>query len=126
MVEALGVPRVIMIPDEYLAQNIAKQTGVRIISWAGHCEVHERFTPADVRDMRDANPGVFVLAHPECPPDVVAEADYSGSTAGMIHYVADAPSAQARAADGMLHERQRRRAISRARLSCAPATSART
>ncbi len=89
VVESLGVPTVIMIPDEYLAQNIAKQTDVEIISWAGHCEVHERFTPADVRDMREANPGVFVLAHPECPPDVVAEADYSGSTAGMIQYVAD-------------------------------------
>ena len=89
VVESLGVPTVIMIPDEYLAQNIAKQTKVEIISWAGHCEVHERFTPGDVREMREANPGVFVLAHPECPPDVVAEADYSGSTAGMIKYVAD-------------------------------------
>ena len=89
VVESLGVPRVIMIPDEYLAQNIAKQTSVEIISWAGHCEVHERFTPDDVRDMREANPGVVVLAHPECPPDVVAESDFAGSTAAMIKYVAD-------------------------------------
>jgi quinolinate synthase len=89
VVESLGVDRVIMIPDEFLAQNIAKQTKVEIITWAGHCEVHELFTPQDVRDMREANPGVFVLAHPECPPAVVAEADYAGSTAGMIDYVRD-------------------------------------
>ncbi|WP_158811413.1 quinolinate synthase NadA [Beijerinckia sp. L45] len=89
VVESLGVPKVIMIPDEYLAQNIAKQTDVEIITWAGHCEVHERFTPNDVRDMRDAYPGVVVLAHPECPPNVVAESDFAGSTAAMIKYVAD-------------------------------------
>ena len=89
VVESLGVPKVIMIPDEYLAQNIAKQTDVEIITWAGHCEVHERFTPNDVRDMRAAYPGVVVLAHPECPPNVVAESDFAGSTAAMIQYVAD-------------------------------------
>jgi quinolinate synthase len=89
IVESLGVPRVMMLPDEYLAQNIAKQTKVEIITWAGHCEVHERFTPGDVRDMREANPGVVVLAHPECPPDVVAEADFAGSTAAMVKYVGD-------------------------------------
>ena len=88
VVESLGVPAVIMIPDEYLAQNIGKQTGVRMITWAGHCEVHERFTPADVTEFRDANPGVVVLAHPECPPSVCDEADFSGSTAAMIDYVA--------------------------------------
>ena len=87
IVESLGVPRVIMIPDEYLAKNIAAQTGVEIISWPGHCEVHERFTPAEVRNLRAENPGVVVLAHPECPPDVVAEADYAGSTANMSDYV---------------------------------------
>ena len=87
VVESLGVPRVIMIPDEYLAQNIARETGVEIISWAGHCEVHERFTPADIRGLRDAHPGVAVVAHPECPPDVVAEADFSGSTAMMEEFV---------------------------------------
>lgn len=88
IVEGLGVPRVIMIPDEYLAQNIAAQTDVEIITWAGHCEVHERFTPQDIRDMRGAYPGVTVLAHPECPPNVVAEADFAGSTAAMSDYVA--------------------------------------
>lgn len=88
VVESLGVPRVIMIPDEYLAQNIGAQTGVEMITWAGHCEVHEQFTPGDVAEFRDAHPGVTVLAHPECPPSVVAVADFSGSTAAMIDYVA--------------------------------------
>lgn len=86
-VESLGVPRVIMLPDEYLAQNIAAETDVEIIAWKGHCEVHERFTPADIRDLREAHPGVTVLAHPECPPEVVAVADFSGSTAAMSDYV---------------------------------------
>ncbi|GLS32820.1 quinolinate synthetase [Mesorhizobium albiziae] len=87
VVESLGVPRVIMLPDEYLAQNIAAQTAVEIIAWKGHCEVHERFTPADIRQLREDHPGVTVLAHPECPPEVVAEADFSGSTAAMSDYV---------------------------------------
>lgn len=87
VVESLGVPRVIMLPDEYLAQNIAAQTDVQIIAWKGHCEVHERFTPADIRELRESHPGVTVLAHPECPPEVVAEADFSGSTAAMSDYV---------------------------------------
>jgi quinolinate synthase len=88
VVEALGVPRVIMIPDEYLAQNIARETGVEIVTWAGHCEVHERFTAAEIRELRARHPGVTVLAHPECPPEVVAEADFAGSTAAMSDYVA--------------------------------------
>ncbi|GLQ77480.1 quinolinate synthase A [Mesorhizobium huakuii] len=87
VVESLGVSRVIMLPDEYLAQNIATQTDVEIIAWKGHCEVHERFTPADIRQLREDHPGVTVLAHPECPPEVVAEADFSGSTAAMSDYV---------------------------------------
>jgi len=87
VVESLGVPRVILLPDEYLARNIAAETGVNIITWTGHCEVHERFTAAEVRQLRADYPGVIVLAHPECPPDVVAEADYAGSTAGMTDYV---------------------------------------
>ncbi|MER9882978.1 quinolinate synthase NadA [Mesorhizobium sp. M0118] len=87
VVQSLGVPQVIMLPDEYLAQNIAAQTNVQIIAWKGHCEVHERFTPADIRELRESHPGVIVLAHPECPPDVVAEADFSGSTAAMSDYV---------------------------------------
>ncbi|MER8824470.1 MULTISPECIES: quinolinate synthase NadA [unclassified Mesorhizobium] len=87
VVQSLGVPQVIMLPDEYLAQNIAAQTDVQIIAWKGHCEVHERFTPADIRELRESHSGVIVLAHPECPPDVVAEADFSGSTAAMSDYV---------------------------------------
>ncbi|ESY87171.1 quinolinate synthase NadA [Mesorhizobium australicum] len=87
VVESLGVLRVIMLPDEYLAQNIAAQTDVQIIAWKGRCEVHERFTPADIRELRESHAGVVVLAHPECPPDVVAEADFSGSTAAMSDYV---------------------------------------
>jgi quinolinate synthase len=87
VVESLGTDRVIMLPDEYLAQNVAAQTGVEIIAWAGHCEVHERFTAAEIRLLREQHPGVVVLAHPECPPEVVAEADFAGSTAAMIDYV---------------------------------------
>jgi quinolinate synthase len=82
-----GVDTVIMIPDEYLAQNTAKQTSIKIITWKGHCEVHERFSAEDVRGLRAANPGLVVLAHPECPPEVIAEADFAGSTSGMIAYV---------------------------------------
>lgn len=87
IVEGLGVPRVIMIPDEYLAQNVARETGVQIISWTGHCEVHERFSAEQIRELRLAHPGLIVLAHPECPPEVVAEADFAGSTAMMADYV---------------------------------------
>ncbi|SMF35302.1 quinolinate synthase NadA [Neorhizobium sp. CSC1952] len=87
VVESLGVPKVLMIPDEYLAQNVARETDVEIIAWHGHCEVHELFDAQDVRDLREAHPGVLVLAHPECPPDVVAEADFAGSTAVMSDYV---------------------------------------
>jgi quinolinate synthase len=89
VVESLGVPEVIMLPDEYLALNVAAETGVRIITWSGHCEVHERFSVRDVRQLRSDYPGIVVLAHPECPPDVVAEADFAGSTAAMSDYVAD-------------------------------------
>jgi quinolinate synthase len=87
VVESLGVPEVIMIPDEFLAQNVAKETGVKIIAWKGHCEVHERFTPAEILDLKARHPGVVVLAHPECPPEVVEVADFSGSTAVMADYV---------------------------------------
>jgi quinolinate synthase len=82
-----GVDTVIMIPDEFLANWVAKQTPIKIISWKGHCEVHERFTAKEIREYRAANPGVVVLAHPECPPDVLAEADFTGSTSAMIGYV---------------------------------------
>src|SRR5882724_2139963 len=87
VVESLGVELVIMLPDEYLAQNIAAQTNVKIIAWKGHCEVHELFTASDIRQIRENHPGVTVLAHPECPPEVVAEADFSGSTAAMSGFV---------------------------------------
>ncbi|MGO7015819.1 quinolinate synthase NadA [Rhizobium leguminosarum] len=87
VVESLGVPKVLMIPDEYLARNVARETDVEIIAWHGHCEVHELFTAEDVRQLRENHPGVIVLAHPECPPEVVAEADFAGSTAVMSDYV---------------------------------------
>jgi len=87
IVEALGTDHVIMLPDEYLARNVAAQTQVKITAWKGHCEVHERFSAEDVRTLRDNHPGVTVLAHPECPPEVVAEADFAGSTAAMSDYV---------------------------------------
>ena len=90
VVESLGVPKVLMLPDEYLARNVARETDVELIAWRGHCEVHELFTAEDVREMRAAWPGVTIIAHPECPPEVVAEADFSGSTAGMSDYVRDA------------------------------------
>jgi len=87
VVESLGVERVVMLPDEYLARNIAAETDVDIIAWTGHCEVHELFTAADVAELRASYPGLVVLAHPECSPEVVAAADYSGSTAGIARYV---------------------------------------
>lgn len=92
VVEAIAAERsvksVIMVPDEYLALNVAAQTRVNIITWKGHCEVHERFSARDIRELRLVNPGVVVLAHPECPPEVIAEADFAGSTAAMSSYVA--------------------------------------
>lgn len=87
VIESLGVPRVIMIPDRFLAANVARQTGVEVIVHPGACEVHERFTPDDIRQVRADHPGITVLAHPECPPEVVDEADYAGSTAQMVNFV---------------------------------------
>jgi len=87
VVESLGAPRVVLLPDEYLAKNVAREASVEIIAWAGHCEVHERFTAAELRQLRDEHPGLVVLAHPECPPEVVAAADFAGSTAAMVDYV---------------------------------------
>ena len=89
IIESLGVERVIMLPDEYLARNIAAQTHVKVITWTGHCEVHERFGAQEVRQLRENHPGIVVLAHPECPPEVLAEADFAGSTAAMSSYIAD-------------------------------------
>jgi quinolinate synthase len=87
IVEALGVPRVIMLPDEYLARNTAAQTKVEIIAWKGHCEVHERFTADEIHSLRESYPGIIVLAHPECPPEVIAACDFAGSTAAMADYI---------------------------------------
>jgi quinolinate synthase len=89
VVESLGVPRVIMIPDEFLASYVASNTKVEIIPWRGHCEVHERFRAFDVEQLREGDDGVVVIAHPECPPDVLAAVDFAGSTAAMIDYVRD-------------------------------------
>lgn len=82
-----GVDTVIMIPDEYLARNVAAQTDIKIIAWKGSCEVHEQFTGEDLKELRDAYPGVTILAHPECPNDVVQESDFTGSTGAMSDYV---------------------------------------
>ena len=82
-----GVDRVILIPDEFLARNVAAQTTVGVIAWKGRCEVHERFTAADIAEMRAAWPEAEILAHPECPEDVLAAADFAGSTAAMIDHV---------------------------------------
>jgi len=90
VVESLGVPRVIFLPDEYLGRYVASQTKTEIVLWQGHCEVHERFTGAEVEAFRKQHPDVTVLAHPECPPDVLAAADYVGSTAGMVRHLESA------------------------------------
>ncbi len=87
VVESLGVDRVIFLPDQYLGRWVASQTDVDVILWHGSCVVHERFTGAELRDYRAAYPDVQIIAHPECPPDVLAEADYVGSTSGMINFV---------------------------------------
>src|SRR5262245_44968848 len=81
--ESFAAPELIFLPDEYLAAHVAALTSKRIISWNGRCEVHERFTAAQIREYR-TTADTFVLAHPECPPDVQFAADYVGSTAGMI------------------------------------------
>lgn len=80
---------VILVPDQYLAKNVAAQTGIRILTWPGACEVHEQFSAEDVKQLREAHPGVVILAHPECPPDVLEVADYAGSTAALANYVSE-------------------------------------
>jgi quinolinate synthase len=87
VVESLNAPTVIFLPDQYLAKYVASKTDVRIIAWKGACEVHERFTGDELRAYREADPSVQIIAHPECPPDVLAEADFTGSTAHMINWV---------------------------------------
>jgi quinolinate synthase len=87
VVESLKTDRVIFLPDQHLANYVAKQTKVKIISWKGSCIVHEQFSPKEIRDIRNANPGIKVIGHPECPSDVLDACDFAGSTGGMIDYV---------------------------------------
>ena len=87
IVESLGVPRVLLIPDQYLAKYVQTKTKVEIIAWKGACEVHERFTGEEMEAMRAADPGLKIIAHPECPPDVINASDFTGSTAAMIDWV---------------------------------------
>ncbi|TPW32004.1 quinolinate synthase NadA [Pararhizobium mangrovi] len=87
VVESLDSDTVLCIPDEYLALNVARQTNKKILTWKGHCEVHERFTAEELLAYKDADPSIQIVAHPECHPDVLAVSDYAGSTAGMIDYV---------------------------------------
>ena len=87
IVESLNVPRIIFLPDEYLAKNIAKQTNVEVIYWHGKCEVHERFTPEEILSYKEQHKGLVVIAHPECSPEVVDVCDFTGSTANMSDYV---------------------------------------
>jgi quinolinate synthase len=89
VVESLNAPRVLLIPDEYLSKYVQTKTKVEIIAWRGHCEVHERFTGEELAAYRLSEPGVKIIAHPECPPDVIAMADFTGSTSGMINWVKD-------------------------------------
>ena len=89
IVNSLGVKKVIFLPDDYLAKYVASQTNVEIISWKGTCEVHEKFTDSEINEIRKNNPDIKVIAHPECPPDVIKASDFAGSTSGMIKYVKD-------------------------------------
>jgi len=87
IVESLGVDKVIFLPDEYLAKYVASKTKVKIISWKGTCEVHEKFSAKEISEIRAQNPNIVVIAHPECPPDVINVSDFAGSTTGMNEYV---------------------------------------
>src|SRR6202011_119129 len=84
---AAGTTQVILLPDEFLARNVARQTDIRIIAWQGRCEVHERFDAEDIRQVREAWPNAEILAHPECPAEVLELADFAGSTTAMSDYV---------------------------------------
>ena len=86
---SLGVKKVIFLPDDYLAKYVASQTDVEIISWKGTCMVHEQFNDEEINEIRKNNPGIKIIAHPECPPDVINASDFTGSTSGMIRYVKD-------------------------------------
>ena len=86
-VESLGSESVIFLPDQYMAKYVATKTKVKIISWKGTCIVHEKFTAKEINDIKKQNPEIFVLSHPECPPDVISASDFTGSTTGMSNYV---------------------------------------
>ena len=87
IVESLGVKKVIFLPDDYLAKYVASQTNVEIIAWKGICMVHDQFNEKEINDIREKNPGIKIIAHPECPPEVIKASDFAGSTGGMINYV---------------------------------------
>ena len=87
VVESLGVDKVIFLPDHYLANYVQKNTKVKIISWQGTCIVHEKFTGNEIKEIRKQNPGIKIIAHPECPPDVITASDFAGSTSSMVNYV---------------------------------------
>ena len=87
VVESLGSEKVIFLPDHYLANYVQKNTKVKIISWQGTCMVHEKFTGKEIEDIKKENPGIEVIAHPECPPDVISASDFAGSTSSMVKYV---------------------------------------
>ena len=87
IVKSLGVKKVIFLPDDYLAKYVASQTDVEIISWKGICIVHDQFNENEINNIRKNNPGIKIIAHPECPPEVIAASDFAGSTSGMINYV---------------------------------------
>ena len=87
VVESLGVNKVIFLPDQYLAKYVQTKTKVQIISWIGTCIVHERFSAQEIEDIKKQNPEISVLSHPECPPEVIAASDFTGSTTGMSNYV---------------------------------------
>ena len=87
IVESLGVKKVIFLPDDYLAKYVASQTNVEIIAWKGICMVHDQFNEKEIHDIRKNNPGIKIIAHPECPPEVIKASDFAGSTGGMIDYV---------------------------------------
>ena len=89
IVKSLGVKKVIFLPDDYLAKYVASQTDVEIISWKGICIVHDQFNEKQINDIREKNPGIKIIAHPECPPEVIKASDFAGSTSGMINYVKD-------------------------------------
>ncbi len=87
VVESLGTDKVIFLPDQYMAKYVQTKTKVQIISWVGTCIVHEKFSAQEIKDIKKQNPGIKVLTHPECPPEVIAASDFTGSTSGMSNYV---------------------------------------